>query len=354
MSSLPLYSTICTSLQERIRGGALVPDDKGVLPTQVQLAQEYGVSLITVKRAIAELEKTGLVKSIRGRGLVLCDRAARRRSSRRTQRMKIGVAVHSMFDLVNNPFVAQQFGGLDAFCKDKAVDTLIFNYREDDRGPDGSLATQLADLDVDGLLVLTPVQCQSLAYLYEHKIRHVFIGNAPGDRRSVRHYCDPVAMVFKVTDALVKRACRKVVACVGDPGNWSTEVRASSFRFALESNGLPFDRDAALYLDFDIDAVTAALDRWIERYGPMDAIMAYDDVVGGAVKRHLASVGLPHVLVAGSGNVQAEQRYVDITTDNRSSEAAYNAIRMLCEMIDGVEPDLTNFCYDPELIVRTA
>lgn len=55
-------------MRERIRAG-MKPGE--LLPTQGEIAAETGASLITVKRAVAELQRAGLVESIRGHGTVV-------------------------------------------------------------------------------------------------------------------------------------------------------------------------------------------------------------------------------------------------------------------------------------------
>jgi len=64
----PMYSQVEQSLLDRIhkewKRGEL-------LPTQKELAREYGTSLITVKRALDEIARKGYLQSTRGRGTVV-------------------------------------------------------------------------------------------------------------------------------------------------------------------------------------------------------------------------------------------------------------------------------------------
>lgn len=62
----PLYHQIYVVLRHQIADGSLKEGD--VLPGELDLAELYGVSRITVKRALDELAKDGLVKRERGRG----------------------------------------------------------------------------------------------------------------------------------------------------------------------------------------------------------------------------------------------------------------------------------------------
>jgi GntR family transcriptional regulator len=65
---VPLYSQVEDRLLERLHQG-LRPGE--LLPTQRELAAEFGTSLITVKRAVHELARKGFLESTRGRGTVV-------------------------------------------------------------------------------------------------------------------------------------------------------------------------------------------------------------------------------------------------------------------------------------------
>lgn len=65
-STIPLYEQIETYLRQHIDSGALPPGMR--LPATRQLAQDLGVSRITVKNAYAELESDGLIYTQEGSG----------------------------------------------------------------------------------------------------------------------------------------------------------------------------------------------------------------------------------------------------------------------------------------------
>ena len=62
----PLYQQIVEALLEQIRDGRLEPGAR--VPSQNELAKMYGVSEITSRRALRELEERGAVRRIRGKG----------------------------------------------------------------------------------------------------------------------------------------------------------------------------------------------------------------------------------------------------------------------------------------------
>ncbi|HHY31396.1 MAG TPA: GntR family transcriptional regulator [Firmicutes bacterium] len=63
---VPLYHQLKESLRERIEAGEWSPGSQ--IPTEKELAAEYGVSQITVRQALARLVTEGLVERCQGRG----------------------------------------------------------------------------------------------------------------------------------------------------------------------------------------------------------------------------------------------------------------------------------------------
>ncbi|GAB4444381.1 MAG: PLP-dependent aminotransferase family protein [Chloroflexi bacterium OHK40] len=68
----PLYRQLATSVQQRIRSGALPPRTR--LPTVRQLAQQLGVTRLTVHSAYAELQAGGWIEATVGRGTFVAER----------------------------------------------------------------------------------------------------------------------------------------------------------------------------------------------------------------------------------------------------------------------------------------
>lgn len=65
----PLYHQIYLILRDRILNGEYAYND--VLPSEQDLARKFGVSRITIKRALSELANEGFVSRRRGRGTVV-------------------------------------------------------------------------------------------------------------------------------------------------------------------------------------------------------------------------------------------------------------------------------------------
>lgn len=72
---IPLNFQIAQVLRERINRGELAPGDR--LPTEIEMAKHFGVSVITVQHALKDLSASGLITRHRRRGtFVSIDRPA--------------------------------------------------------------------------------------------------------------------------------------------------------------------------------------------------------------------------------------------------------------------------------------
>ena len=71
--AIPLYYQLETILRKQIQSGDFIPEVP--MPSEDALAETYGVSRITVRKAMASLEQSGLVVRQRGKGTFVSDNA---------------------------------------------------------------------------------------------------------------------------------------------------------------------------------------------------------------------------------------------------------------------------------------
>jgi GntR family transcriptional regulator len=71
-SSLPIYHQLTTILRQQIKDSAFSPDQP--LPSEMQLSSAYGVSRVTVRRALELLEREGWIRRKHGVGTFVAPR----------------------------------------------------------------------------------------------------------------------------------------------------------------------------------------------------------------------------------------------------------------------------------------
>ena len=79
----PIYRQIVRQMKEAVAGGRLCPGD--LVPSHRKLAQQLVVAPLTIKKAYDELERVGLLETVRGRGTFV---AAGARTGTRKQSKK--------------------------------------------------------------------------------------------------------------------------------------------------------------------------------------------------------------------------------------------------------------------------
>lgn len=77
----PLYKKILNELEQQITNGSLPPGSQ--VPTEKELSDTYGVSRITSKRALTELEQLGLIERTRGKGSFVKEPKAEKNATKR-------------------------------------------------------------------------------------------------------------------------------------------------------------------------------------------------------------------------------------------------------------------------------
>ncbi len=83
-SALPIYQQISDQIKRQILSGKL--EDEEVLPSIRVLARELQISVITIKKAYEELEREGLIESVRGKGFFV---AAKNKELVREKKMSL-------------------------------------------------------------------------------------------------------------------------------------------------------------------------------------------------------------------------------------------------------------------------
>lgn len=142
--NVPIYYQLYSDLRERILNGEYPPGK--CVPSESEMMARYGVSRITVRRAIADLEGDGLLKRVRGKGSVVLERKS----------------VHNLNSLYSLSEMAKRRGDQVSYIiLDKAVRSAEIKTARELGIPNGSMVFELKRL----LLINGKVAALTTAYV---------------------------------------------------------------------------------------------------------------------------------------------------------------------------------------------
>lgn len=72
LPKVPLYRQLADTLRHRIAGGGIAPGER--LPTEAELSESFGMSRITVRHALDQLVREGMIERFPSRGTFAVDR----------------------------------------------------------------------------------------------------------------------------------------------------------------------------------------------------------------------------------------------------------------------------------------
>lgn len=150
----PLYKTIFHDLLHKISNGELSSGDR--LPTEKELSETYGVSRITSKRALTELEQAGLIYRVRGKGSFVQKESTATPSVEPTRRLLF------LLPFINDLSVGNFTEGLVPVLQNKGYEVLMTTS-------DFLLQKKAEDLqkEFDGLIYYATDTDQHLDLLFE-------------------------------------------------------------------------------------------------------------------------------------------------------------------------------------------
>ncbi|QNK56126.1 GntR family transcriptional regulator [Paenibacillus sp. PAMC21692] len=240
--SMPMYAQIREYLLDGIEGGTWSGEEK--LPSENELAEKFGVSRITIKKALDGLVEEGIVYRIQGKGSFVSENGKPRLyASERLQHRKSFVWL--LMPRVNNLFTSSILRGVERTL-DEAGCKLMFSSTDDSPEKEKELLAEASELGVSGVIVYPAV-----GEAYNEDILRMALSPFPVviiDRylRGVETNCvctDNVQSSYEAVKYLLELGHRSI-AFVSSPveGTTSLEDRLTGYEKALSEHLIPVDR----------------------------------------------------------------------------------------------------------------
>jgi len=233
---LPLYYQVYASLLERIQRGEFQPGT--FLPAERQLTEDYGVSRITIIKALNELSREHHIKRQQGRGTIVTHPAERPSSQRRS----IAFICH----LLDHPYLFHVLMGIARTAAENQHNLqVISSYDTDD--DEAQNIKEAIVRNVEGIIVYPHHRYRNQA-LYEELQRQrfplVMVDRYYPQIDTDRVVFDDEIAGYELTSRLLQRGRRRIaVISYFEVEATSINDRLAGYRRALQEAGLPYDED---------------------------------------------------------------------------------------------------------------
>jgi GntR family transcriptional regulator of arabinose operon len=353
-SKIPLYRQIIDDLKKQISTGQLKPGDQ--IASNAELARNYGVSLITVKNALADLIKDGYLYGRAGKGTFVAD------PGQFITPPTAGTLGFVLTDF-SNPF----FTGVLHHIESRVTDfgyRLLVSYASNCLEKEEDQITHFRELGVKGLIIASTEQQNhvpgTIRDLHQSGFPYVMISYIEDPQI---HYVgsDHEHGAFLATEFLIKNGCRKPGFINAERGNSLGKLRRKGYLGALKTRQCPVRSEfefhfAAARQDFQSGYQIGQ--QFIEMPDRPDGIFAFNDHSALGFERAVMEAGLnipEDVVLVGFDDVEFDvPPPVALTTIRQpADEIARQTMLMLNDQIDQ-RPFVHRVILQPKLIIRSS
>lgn len=298
----PLYRRIQQEMRARIAQGDWAAGQP--LPSRMQMCEEFGTTRVTLDKAIHELVREGLLRSVKGSGTFISEgtgHAASADASARTLRLGVVMSRAVPDKMVEKPgtdnfYFGPLFQGIRDAVAGKPVEVVYAHYDQFD------YASFYRDSSLDGILLITPMlhELPALHALAAARIPFVAVGmssHAPADATLPFVDTDNRQGASDAVQHLLDLGHRRIALVNLATSQANHHDRLEGYRRALGAVGAPVDlRDLLLYPIHEAERHDERIQAWLSQFlasGSLPtAIFACDYLMALSTVRVLRRNGL--------------------------------------------------------------
>ena len=350
----PLYQQVEDDLREKIAQGEIKVGEQ--LESQQVLARRYGVSLITIKRALNDLISEGILFSRAGKGTFV---ARRTPGVDYTRHPTIGLVLRDL----NSPFFSLILQKVEELASENKYNLLLSSSanrleKEED------LVEHFLEIGVNGLIIAsmshvyhaTPV----IRKLHESGYPYVMVSYIE-DEEIYWVGTDNVKGGYLAGEHLAKLGYRKVGYINGEEGNLPGERRKEGLLRALRDYGIEFNPKFEFRLRLrgewnDYRSGYEIGEHFVTLTDRPEAMFVYNDLSALGFQRAVLDRGLrvpDDVAIVGFDDIKRGQvAPVPLTTIRQpTDEIGAVAFEKLVKLMQN-EPVESRTTLEPRLVVR--
>ena len=329
--------------------------------TLKDLAQELGLSITTVSRAlagysdVAETTRNRVMKAADAMGYVP-DASARRLRMRRTD--TIGFVIPTSRPRFSDPYFSELLAGIGNEAAHGNFDLLVSTRPPDTPEEDATYRRFVEGRLVDGMLVArTRVNDRRIIYLSEIGFPFVSFGRSDLDIDFPYVDEDGYKGLELVVDHLVGLGHTRFAFISAPLGLMFCAYRTAGLEDRLQHHGLSLDPAYRIVGDLTQNRGFQAMNQLLDLSPPPSAVIACNDLmalgaISAARKRGLV-VGRD-VAITGFDDIPlAEHSHPPLTTVHQPiHDIGRQTCAMLIQLIQGKEPSVRHALLQPKLIIR--
>lgn len=358
-SSKPLYKQIEHAIKNMILSGELKTGDQ--VGSHNQLSIQYGVSVITVKKALNNLISKGYLYTVVGKGTYVSE-PKEETGKKFGEHKTIGLVLKD----VNHPFFSMIVHSIEERAYELNY-TLLISSSSNKIEKEENQINHFRDIGVDGLIIASlSLQYRATPYIqklhnenfpyimisYMHDPQYWFIGS------------DNEKGSYIATEHFVNLGYKKIGYVYLGKENLLTEVRRNGYARALMEYDIPYNSKRVFsYADEKYDMGENRIQlgyqfgkEFVQMEDKADALLFYGDTSAlGFVKYMLeAGVKIPEdVAVIGYDDIAlASLSAIPLTTVRQPvRKIGRQAVDVIHKRINKQEI-MNRIIYDPELVIR--
>jgi LacI family transcriptional regulator len=288
----PIYEQTKSWLRQQIVSGQFKPES--AVPDEDVLAGQFGISPMTVRRALIELTDEGLLKRIRGKGTFVRGSFA---PQRRTRRHSVGILSNYLRKAPTDHFYDRIFRSIQLTAEEHGLTMVVRDISE----PFETMVSSLAEDSALKAMIVLGVADQPLLRLLERIGKPIVLLDSlqpeGGPEFDEVNYTAEAA-VFDAVCSLLRRGHREIGMIRGEHDNPFHLQRQKGYERALAAFGVPYRDELVHRVPLCAEGAYPCMQRIIDSGKIPTAMFCTDDVMASAAMIAALERGikLPHQL----------------------------------------------------------
>lgn len=349
------YTALFEMLKKNILDGEILPGEP--LPSENELAQTYGISRNTVRKALAMLEKDGYVEARHGSGTYCSDKMRHLKQSKEIAVIIPYMSGYIYSDIIHGIESVFNSNNYKVICKNTG------NLRQ----KESKCLEEILSMDIDGVLIepsKSQIYSKDLSLyqkLDKYDIPYVFIN---GFCRQIKDkpyiVMDDYRGGYLVTDHLLELGHKNIIGIFKVDDNQGIN-RYRGYVKAIQDRGMIFEPGRVIWFHTEDRTFKPAQDvkMLIEEGVEIDGIVCYNDQIAWEIIRTLQEmkISVPDdISITGydDSDISQEENQNLTTIIHPKEKFGEMAARLLLEKIQGI-PDCESKIprvIEAELIIR--